>query len=153
MSWKVYMCLIIILFEVNKLCIFVIEDGILFGLNNIFSLNKMDTTFDVNGDFIKTLPTNKSQPSYNEQRYIDMLFKDQSQSSIMLVLNELKTILIFISLFILFSIPQTDNLFRDAIPICRTSLYALTIIKAILFAIVLWVINNYWLITVSSGGF
>ena len=53
----------------------------------------MDKTFDINGDFLKTLPTNKHQPSHHEQKYIDMLFNEQKNISTDTIkfLNELNS--------------------------------------------------------------
>jgi len=109
----------------------------------------MDKTFDINGDFLKTLPTNKHQPSHHEQKYIDMLFNEQKNISTILILNELKSVVIVISLFFLFTIPQTDSFLQTYIPYTNTSRYALTIVKSILFAITLWLINNIHLLTTS----
>jgi hypothetical protein len=98
--------------------------------------------FDENADILDDLPTNKNQPSHNEIKIVDTLFKKHT-TSISNITKEFKDSIVFGILFILFSLPQVDELFKKYISVTNSSVYMLILVKAIFFIVALWIIKNY----------
>lgn len=97
-----------------------------------------------NADPIASLPTNMVQPSYNELKIVDTLFK-QHGSAMDKIAEETKSSVIVGILFIMFSLTQLDDLIKRFLPITRNSPYILMLIKALALSMVFWIINNFWL--------
>jgi hypothetical protein len=97
-----------------------------------------------NSDLLTSLPVDKIQPSHEEIQIVDTLFKNHS-STMNTIFNEAKESLIVGILFILFSMPQVDELLQRFIPITATSFYFLILIKAALVMVAFWLIKYFYL--------
>jgi hypothetical protein len=104
------------------------------------------TTFMGNtmGDSINTLPTDKNKPSEVDKNITDTIFGENSTITDKLV-KEGKDMFIFGLLFIIFSLPQLDDIIKKFIPLTEKSIYALIIIKAILLMVSFWLIKHFYL--------
>lgn len=97
------------------------------------------------GDDITKLPVDKNPPSVNEIHLVNSLFTEQNKSIISTILSEGKDAILVGILFILFSLPQIDEMFHKLIPSTKNSIYILLGIKAILITIIWWVIKYFYL--------
>ncbi len=94
------------------------------------------------GDFIQNLPTDQSIPNHEELAIVENLFKNHKKT-MGNVLYEFRDSIIAGLLFILFSVPQIDQLFHKIVPITEKSFIILLIIKTIIFIVLLYVIINF----------
>lgn len=99
---------------------------------------------DQNADSIATLPTNQVQPSHNELKIVDTLFKSHGGTMNKIFAEVQDAILIGI-LFIVVSLPQTDDLLKRLLPMTQNSPYILMLTKAIALIILYWLLKNLWL--------
>ena len=97
------------------------------------------------GDDINTLPVDKNPPSVNEIHLVNSLFNEQDKGILNTILIEGKDAILVGILFILFSLPQVDELLFKILPSSQNSIYILLGIKAILITIVWWVIKYFYL--------
>jgi hypothetical protein len=97
--------------------------------------------FDENADSLSDLPTNQNQPSYNELKIVDTLFKKNS-STVNNIAKEFKDSIVIGIVFIIFSLPQIDDLIKKYISVTQNSLYILLLVKALIFIVVIWIIKN-----------
>ena len=98
-----------------------------------------------NSDLIEVLPIDKTQPTYEELHVINTLFKNHN-NTMNVIFNEAKESLIVGFLFILFSIPQIDDLIKKYIPVTNNSIYFLILIKALFVIIIFWILKHFNLI-------
>lgn len=96
------------------------------------------------GDIIEQLPSDQTVPSHNEIRIIDTLFQ-QKKGVVDKILKNTKDILVIGILFVIFSMPPVDELIKRFITITATSPYILIGVKALLFMIVYFILNNFYL--------
>jgi hypothetical protein len=96
------------------------------------------------GDIIEQLPFDQTIPSHNEIKIVDSLFK-QKKGFFDKLLHHTKNILIMGALFVLFSLPQVDNLIQQLIPITTSSHYIFIGIKAVIFMFSYFLIENLYL--------
>lgn len=96
---------------------------------------------DENADILENLPTNKNQPSHNEIKIVDTLFKKHT-SAISNITKEFKDNILIGVLFFILSLPQVDALFKKYISVTNSSLYMLLLVKTIFFIVALWIIKN-----------
>ena len=97
------------------------------------------------GDDIKMLPVDKNPPSVNEIHLVNSLFTEQNKGILNTVLVEGKDAILVGLLFVLFSLPQVDELLFKLIPSSRNSIYILLGVKAILITILWWIIKYFYL--------
>ncbi len=97
------------------------------------------------GDVIEQLPADMSVPSHNEIRIVDQLFQ-QKKGIFDRILGQTKDIVILGGLFIVFSLPFTDNLIKKFVTAAGTSPYILIGIKALLFVFSYFIIKNLYLV-------
>jgi hypothetical protein len=97
-----------------------------------------------NSDLVSTLPVDKVQPSHEELQMVDMLFK-QHNGTMNKIFVEAKESLIVGILFILFSIPQVDDIIQRFIPITQNSIYILILIKTSFVMILFWITKHFYL--------
>jgi len=102
-------------------------------------------TFDNNSDIIDSLPTDQNNPTHSEIQIVDQLFK-QKHSTVQKILQGTKDVLIIGFIFILFSVPQFDELLKKIVPSTQTSPYILVIVKAILFSFMYFLVKNLYLV-------
>lgn len=98
----------------------------------------------VMGDIIEQLPSDQTVPSHNEIRIVDSLFQ-QKKGVVDMILKNTKDILIIGVLFVIFSLPPVDELIKKFFTITATSPYILLGVKALLFMIVYFIVNNFYL--------
>jgi hypothetical protein len=97
--------------------------------------------FDENADILENLPTNKNQPSHNEIKIVDTLFKKHT-STISNITKDFKDSILIGVLFFILSLPQVDELFKKYISVTNSSLYMLLLVKTVFFIVALWIIKN-----------
>jgi len=99
---------------------------------------------DQNADLISVLPTNQYQPSHNELRIVDTLFK-QHGGTMNKIVNEAKDSVFIGILFIILSMPQVDESVKKLVPMAQNSPYILILVKALILIVAFWLIKNFWL--------
>ena len=97
------------------------------------------------GDDITKLPVDKNPPSVNEIHLVNSLFTEQNKSIINTILSEGQDAILVGILFILFSLPQIDEILYKFISSTRNSIYILLGVKAILITLLWWVIKYFYL--------
>lgn len=95
-----------------------------------------------NSDLIEILPVDKTQPTYDELNVINTLFKTHN-NTMNVLFNEIKETLIVGILFLLFSIPQIDDLFKKFIPISNNSIFFLILIKSLFVMLIFWLLKHF----------
>ena len=96
-------------------------------------------------DIIDELPTDLSIPSHSEINMVNTLFK-KNRGKIQIIFDELKSSILIGVLFILFSMPQTDDLVKRFVPSSEKSIYILVGIKAITVIAIFYFLNNMYLV-------
>jgi len=96
------------------------------------------------GDIIDQLPSDKTQPSHDEIRIVDSLFK-KKKGVFDKILSETKDVLVIGILFVIFSIPQIDELIKKVIKITQTSPYILILIKSVIFMLCYFILKYFYL--------
>jgi len=96
----------------------------------------------MNSDYIEVLPIDKIQPTHEELEVVNTLFKTHN-NTLNVLLDEAKESLIVGFLFILFSIPQIDNLMNKYIPLTNNSNYFLILIKALFVIVIFWILKHF----------
>ena len=100
----------------------------------------------VMGDNIKQLPVNKTPPTSNEIHLAQNLFAEPPHRNTMsIIFEEGKEAIVTGFLFIIFSLPQLDNLFHKSRPVTSKSIYLLLFLKGLLFIMIWWVIKYFYL--------
>lgn len=105
----------------------------------------MSITFNNQSDSLDSLPTDQSPPSHPEIQIIDTLFKEQ-HTTVQKLLNGTKDVLIFTVLFVLISLPQTEELIKKLFPSSSSSPYTMLFSKALIFAFAYFLIKNWYLV-------
>ena len=95
-------------------------------------------------DYISHLPVDTNPPSDREQVIVDTLFT-QHKSTMNSLYNESKDSIVVGILFILFSLPQVNDIIYKIVPSAQTSLYVTVAIKALSMMILYWVIRHFYL--------
>lgn len=95
----------------------------------------------ISGDLIDQLPEDQTTPSHNEIQIVDMLFKEK-QRLFDKILSNTKDVLLVGVLYVVFSVPEIDNLIKKFVPMTRNSEYILTLVKALLFMSIYYILNN-----------
>ena len=95
-------------------------------------------------DNLQYLPTNKLSPSPTDLHLTDQIFGPETTLTTKFISEGKESIIIGL-LFIIFSLPQIDELIKKILPIARNSVYFLILIKSLLFIIIFWLIKNFYL--------
>lgn len=95
-------------------------------------------------DNINLLPTNKIAPTDVDSEISNKLFGEE-KTLVQKIVSEGKGIILLALLFIVVSLPQLDDIIKKFIPITSTSSYILIGLKAIIFSVLYWIINNFYL--------
>ena len=101
--------------------------------------------FDVPADPIDALPTDKTEPSHTEIQIVDTLFK-QKQSTVQKLLAGTQDVLLVGLLFILFSLPQFDEIIKKMFPATTTSFYILLFVKTLIVMCLYFICKNMYLV-------
>ena len=105
-----------------------------------YHLNNM-----TDADIIEQLPVDQSLPTHDEINLINTIFKKE-KTNIQKILNEFKDVLFVGIIFIVLSIPYTENMIKSIVPMTYNYTYLTLIIKALIFIVLFWLIKNFWLI-------
>jgi len=95
-------------------------------------------------DSIHDLPTDKVEPSQNELRIVNSIFK-KNKKMVNTLVGEFQDPIIIGILFILFSLEQVNGIVFKFVPSAQNSPYILIVIKALVFMVVYWVIKHFYL--------
>ena len=76
------------------------------------------------GDDIKSLPVDKTPPNNKEVQIVDTIFK-QNRSTLDIIFEDSKDVLIIIILITILSMPQLTEIIQKTIPITKNSEYFL----------------------------
>ena len=101
------------------------------------------------GDPIATLPVDKSQPTNNELQIVNTLFT-KHKSTMESIAEEFKDLLIIGLLFVVISLPMTNEFIKKVLPITEKSPYILIAIKALAVMALYWLIKHFYLSRKSS---
>jgi hypothetical protein len=93
-------------------------------------------------DPIAQLPTDNSKPNHDELTVVNTLFKNH-KNTIETVANEMKDSVIAGILFIILSLPQVDDFIKSLLTFTNNSPILLTLIKALIFVLLFYLIKNY----------
>jgi hypothetical protein len=102
----------------------------------------MQTSY--NHDVLSTLPADSYPPSQAEKNIVDTLFtkhKDTMDS----VYEESKDSILVGILFIVFSIPQLNDIIYKLVPSAQNSIYITIAIKAAAVMVIYWLVRHYYL--------
>jgi len=102
-------------------------------------------TFDNHSDNIDALPTDQNNPTHAEIQIVDQLFK-QTHGTVQKLLGGTKDVLIIGFLYVIFSLPQFDDLVKKFISVTEKSPYILLAVKGVLFAFVYFLVKNMYLV-------
>lgn len=95
------------------------------------------------GDNIDSLPTDQHVPSHGEVKMVETLFKEH-HSTIQKMLTGAKEFVFLFILFVIFCLPQLDNIIHKFVSITESP-YILAVIKGVLFVIIYFLIKNLYL--------
>lgn len=104
----------------------------------------MSVSFNTQSDPLDTLPTDKNAPTHSEIQIVDTLFKE-NHTTIQKIFNGTKDVFIFSGLFLLLSLPQINDIIIKFFP-SASSPYMLLFAKTVLFAILYFLIKNWYLV-------
>lgn len=94
------------------------------------------------GDSLQSLPTDATPLSETDRQAVDLLFP-ASDSKFHRLVQEFKKIFVIGVIFIIFSLPYVDNIIGYFSPSVKDSPYILLGVKAILFMIILYCLENF----------
>lgn len=97
------------------------------------------------GDAITGLPIDKNPPTTNEIHLVNSLFSEPNKTTLQCLMGDMKDTILIAILFVLFSLPQVDELIHRLIPATSKSPYILLGIKALLVASSWWIIRYFYL--------
>ena len=109
--------------------------------NIIYSQNPADII--ENADIISQLPSDKIQPTHNELRIVNSLFKNNNLMTSIFI--EAKDSLLVGILIVIFSLSQVDDLIKRFLPITEKSPYILILVKACAAMALFWLIKYFYL--------
>lgn len=97
------------------------------------------------GDSIQALPTDQIQPSPQEMQVYNAVFQQNNLTTMQKVVHGLRDIILAGILFIVFQLPQIDELLEKFIPVARTSYPIRVVLKAVMFSLVYFMVKNWYL--------
>lgn len=95
-------------------------------------------------DAISQLQADRTQPTQNELYLVDNLFQ-QNKSTMNLLAQESKDLVLIAVLFILFSLPSVVTMMGKMISIMNGSEYISIFIRALCVVILFWLIKYFYL--------
>ena len=111
-------------------------------LKKIIIVNKK---MEKDPDLLSNLPTDKNEPTQDENKILNTLFKEKKTVGTVFV--EFKESIIVGILFIIFSLSYVDDLILKISPsLASHSPYIIIGIKAILIVLSFWILKHFYLI-------
>lgn len=106
----------------------------------------MPVTFNevVQSDNIDTLPVDKLPLTESETYIADTLFKNHN--NIKIFMTGAKDVIMVGLLYILFCLPNVEEYVRKLVPSTGTSVYIMVFVKALLFMLLYFVLQNLHLV-------
>lgn len=98
-----------------------------------------------NYDVLDSLPVDKNIPTPAEVHMVDMLF-GQNKGTIEKFLDGTKDIIFLGIFFIIFSLPQVDDIIKKFFPSTSTSPYILIFVKSLVFMLCYFIFKNVYLV-------
>ena len=98
----------------------------------------------MNGDPIDSLQVDNSIPSHQELQIVDKLFKEEP-ATMGKIFGEIKSVVVVAILYIFFSLPAVDGAIHKCLPVTENSWMILVGVKALVFMVIYYVIQNFWL--------
>ena len=95
-------------------------------------------------DSINDLPTDKVDPTENELKIVNNIFK-KNKKMMNRIVEEFQDPLVIGILFVLFSLDQVNSIVIKFVPSAQNSIYILLGIKALAFMILYWIIKHFYL--------
>lgn len=92
-------------------------------------------------DMINGLHIVDVQPSPEEIKIADTIFKAKNVAINMQ--SDIKEVAIIAVLFVIFSLPQTEEIITRLLPSLKNFSYAITVVKLLLVVISFWLIKNF----------
>lgn len=105
----------------------------------------MSIQYQQGGDNINTLPIDKTPPTQDELYLVNNLFEEPNKSILTKLMGDMKDTILIAILFILFSLPQINEIIHKIVPATTNSIYILLVIKAIIMACTWWIIKYFYL--------
>ena len=99
----------------------------------------------MDGDELKQLPIDSTTPTHNEIVIVDSIFK-QRKGVFDKIFENTKDLIVLAIFFIIFSLPQVDSFIKTIISSTNNSIYILIGVKALLFVLSYFIINNIYLV-------
>lgn len=96
-------------------------------------------------DTIDQLPYDQSPLTESEMRIADTLFKEE-QNILNKFLSNSKDVMLVATLYIIFSLPQLDEVIVKFIPKVKTSNYIMIGVKTLIFSMLFFVMKNIYLV-------
>lgn len=100
-------------------------------------------------DYINQLPIDNSIATPQENQILETYFKN-NETNIKTVFWELKDAILGALIFIILSLPFTDNTFNTFLSITKNSQIFLTLCKAIAFVVLYYLSSHYLLKKIKS---
>jgi hypothetical protein len=98
-----------------------------------------------NVDIIDNLPTDRDLPSHQEIQILDSLFKEK-YDTMTKILSGTKDVIIIGLVFLIFNLPQIDEIIKKFFPASVNSVYILVGIRVFLFMLCYFIIKNLYLV-------
>lgn len=108
------------------------------------NLGNATVTFDNNSDSIDTLPTDQNMPSHSEIQIVDTIFKQNG--TVQKFLSGTKDVLVLGFIFLIFCLPQFDDLVKRLVPSTEKSPYIFMGFKTLIFMFVYFIVKNIYLV-------
>lgn len=98
----------------------------------------------MNSDSISNLPVDKTEPTSDELRIVNTLFKEH-KSTMDVIYTEVHDAFIVGVLFVIVSLPQVEEQIHKFFPATVNSIYWNMTAKAVLMMVLYWTIKNFYL--------
>jgi hypothetical protein len=97
------------------------------------------------GDKLESLPVDNAPLNHNEIALMNNLFQTTYGDTIAKTLSSVKDVLIGAAIVFVLLLPYTDSVVRKVFPLTENSVYIMAGIKAFVFGLLFFVLNNLYL--------
>lgn len=97
------------------------------------------------GDKLEALPVDNTPLNHNEIALMNSLFQTTYGDTIAKTLGSVKDVLIASAIVFILLLPYSDTMIRKFFPITENSVYFMAGIKAFVFGLLFFVLNNLYL--------
>lgn len=98
------------------------------------------------GDKLEALPVDNTPLNHNEIALMNSLFQTTYGDNIARVLLSVKDVLIASAIVFVLALPYSEGFIKRFFPITENSVYFMAAIKAFVFGLIFFVINNLYLV-------